>query len=265
MPKRTYYQTFYRRSNVIKETFLSLFTSIAVTARMLLEVFIRKNFGERYFSYPTAIILTIILALIPYGAGNLITSGYGYGYDRPSFWSTVTDNISWYAYLVAFNYFCWVRSQEIKRLPSVFDFARFSLSTGTIHPMFKTLKIGGKPVTIDENGDVNMRKVETFYEPALFFIIGIALILIKQKIGLVILISSILYSLSYIRAYIEGDHFMMDKIDDMICTEELVTTFVEGKTSSKGFNPYGRRPADPEKRKAMYEDMVEDVDYQDIS
>jgi hypothetical protein len=251
-PKKTYYQTFHQRSNIIKTALTALFSTISHTGRFLLEVFIRKNLGERYFSFPLAIILTIILAVIPYAIEASLSFG------RVHLWELFWGNVSWYAYLIAFMFFCLKRKKEIKRLPSVFDFERFSLSTGEIHPKFYEFSVFG------EKGD--KRKIETLLEPALFFVIGVVLILLKQKIGVIITLSSILYSLSYVIAYIEGDHFIMDKIDEMICNEGLVQTFVEGKTNNyKGFSSYGRRPVDNDNRKKLYEEMVDDPNYVDFS
>lgn len=34
-------------------------------------------------------------------------------------------------------------------------------------------------------------------------------------------------------AYRQGDHFIMDKIDEMICNEEMVSSFVEDRDSSQ--------------------------------
>ena len=82
----------------------------------------------------------------------------------------------------------------------------------------------------------------------------------EQLIGFILVICSIVYSLSYRAAYYQGDQFVMDKIDEMICNEELVKSFVEGRTpdETRGFNFYGRRPADPETRRRVAETFVED-------
>jgi hypothetical protein len=52
----------------------------------------------------------------------------------------------------------------------------------------------------------------------------------------------------------------MDKIDEMICNEELVKAFVEGRSpdETRGLNYYGRRPADPEARRRIAETFIEE-------
>ena len=54
MTKNLYYRTVFMRVNSIKEIILGFFLAIASYPRMLLEVFTRKNMGERYFSLATA-------------------------------------------------------------------------------------------------------------------------------------------------------------------------------------------------------------------
>jgi hypothetical protein len=51
----------------------------------------------------------------------------------------------------------------------------------------------------------------------------------------------------------------MDKIDEMICSEELVNSFVEGREPSqtRGFHASARKPADPEIRRKVAESFFE--------
>jgi hypothetical protein len=146
------------------------------------------------------------------------------------------------------------RDKEVKRLPSVFDFARFSLSTGEIHTQILAFQWQGKKVDI--------RTIETVVEPALFFFIGILLKLFGQSVGTLLVVCSIFYSLSYVAAYVMGDHFVMDKIDEMICNEEMVSSFVEGRNPSetRGVPFYGRRPTDPETRRMLADTFIEDFE-----
>lgn len=67
MKKNLYFQTMFQRTNGIKMIILDFFLSIASWPRLMIEVFIRKNFGERYFSLAAAITITVILFLCRYG------------------------------------------------------------------------------------------------------------------------------------------------------------------------------------------------------
>lgn len=249
MKKNLYFRTVLRRSNPVKNFFFDLFTATASWPRLLLEVFIRRNFGERYFSFSNAILMFVVLSVAPLLIAGSGSSRYYGGFSVKEF---MWDNITWYLFLAGFLYCAYRRRQEIKRLPSVFDFGRFSLSAGRIHPLFYTIVIGGKPV--------EGRIIETIFEPLFFFIIGLFLIPFGQIVGVLIVASSIVYSLSYFAAYHDGDNFVMDKIDELICNQELYNAFVDGvdPNNTRGVNYYGRRPADPEARRRVADTFTEE-------
>lgn len=248
MKKQTYFQTMYRRRNAIKEALLAFFLGLSSYPRMLIETFIRKNMGERYFSFSGAMTLAAILAILPLFMAKGLERWNG-GMSGFHFWGMF---MTWYLYLAGFIYMAIQRRDEIKRLPSVFDFARFSLSTGRIHPWFFSLEWNGRRFDV--------RTIETVLEPGVFFFIGLVLWFSGQPIGFVLFVSSIFYAFSYSAAYHEGDNFIMDKIDERICNEELVNTFVDNtdRPNGRGFNFYGRRPADPEARRLVAEMFMRD-------
>ncbi len=253
MKKSAYYITLFRRRNVIKEALFAFFLSLCSWPRMLLEVPIRHNFGERYFKPSTAISIVVVLSVIPLFISGVLDGLYG----EAGFPLFVRKFLTWYIYIVVFMHSASQRQEEIKRLPSVFDFAHFSLSTGVIHRWFREFEFNGRRFDI--------RTIETVLEPGVFFFIGLILMFSGQPVGYVLLISSIFYSFSYAAAYHDGDNFLMDKIDEHICNEELVRTFVEGTDSahSRGFSFYGRRPANPDARRhiaAMFMDNAETVE-----
>lgn len=243
MKTTLYYKVVFQRQSILLEKMLDLFLLFASVPRMLLEVFIRKNFGERYFSAFTAIIVFFVLAVIPYR--------FGYG---ASFIDVISDNITWYLYLAGFLVACILRGREIQRQPSEFDFARFSLSTGDIDPRFYALRLGGEVP--------NVRIIETILEPAFFFIIGAVLLLMSQKLGVLLMVSSVLYSLSYIAAYKKGDDFVLDQIDNALISKNFEEAFVNDADSSQtqGFRHYGRKPADPETRRRVAAIFLDDED-----
>ncbi|QMW01692.1 hypothetical protein [Spirosoma foliorum] len=251
--KNMYYRTVFKRTNTIKELFLSFFLAFFSWPRLLLEVFIRKNFGERYFSFSGAVMLLIILAFLPL----FFIDALGRRHGGSTLMPFIGMFLTWYVYLAGFWYMSVLRRNEIRRLPSVFDFARFSKSTGTIHPRFLSYTFRGNHFTI--------RGIETRLEPGFFFLIGSLLWALQQPLGALLTVCSVFYALSYRAAYYQGDQFIMDKIDEMICNEELTKSLVEGRDSSetRGFNFYGRRPVDPDSRQRIAdlvmqkEEMVE--------
>jgi hypothetical protein len=245
MKKNLYYRDFYGRTNKIKELILNLILFIASGPKLLLEVFIRKNFGERYFSLFTAVVMIIVLALAPFmmfGAKAYFQS-YGEGSNWVLFiWAYLT----WYVFLAAFAFFTYQRWKEVKRNPSVFNFKCFSLYSGDIHSRFFTIKLFGKKTP-------SIRDIEIVYEPMFFFAVGFLLAMFGQAVGFLIIVCSMIYSLSYAGAYYKGDQFVMNKIDEMICSEEMLNTFVENKGPGKtrGVRFYGRKPVDPETRRRV--------------
>jgi hypothetical protein len=255
MKKNLYYRTMFRRHNAIKEFFLSFFYAICSIPRLLLEVFIRKNLGERYFSFSTAMVTAFILLSIPLTIGavpSLYNRYSGAEFDILTF---LKRYLTWYLCLAGFVAKCFDRRHELKRLPSVFDFARFSLSAGTIHPSFYQFRFKGR--------SFNIREIETMLEPGFFFVIGFVLMLIAQPVGFLIMLCAICYSISYVATYHNGDNFIMDKIDEMILNEEYVNSFVDGMDpeDTRGVRYYGRTPADPEVRRQMVDSIIVDTDF----
>jgi hypothetical protein len=99
-------------------------------------------------------------------------------------------------------------------------------------------------------------------EPCFFLVIGLVLWLFQQSIGVIIVLSSIAYSISYLGAYHRGDNFIMDNIDELICNEELTSSFIDGlgPDETRGVNYYGRKPIDPEARRKLANNFIEDQD-----
>ncbi len=251
MKKNLYYRTLFRRKNVIKEFTYGFFYTICSAPRLLLEVFVRKNFGERYFSFATAMGLAFVLFWIPFFTIGVTRA---LGWIDSKFLSFILFYLTWYAALAAFVYMCIQRRKEIKRLPSVFEFGRFSLSAGSIHPKFYEISFKGK--------HFDTRQIETLIEPGFFFFIGFGLSVLGQPIGGVIMFCAICYSLSYLAAYHMGDNFIMDKIDELIMNEEHTNTFIDGLPAedTRGVRYMGRIPQDPELRKLLTDSIIVDPD-----
>lgn len=252
MKKNLYFRQVYRRENVLKDFIYAAFYKLASYPRMLIEVFIRRNFGQRYFSPATAVTIMVVLFLWPVMVYRIFQSNgrllSDLGIEEPN-WLWAYSG--WYLLLVAFGYFAYLRYKEIKQNPSVFDFGRFSLCTGDIHPLFYKLKIFGKTPSI--------RKIEIWCEPALFFLIGLLLGLTGQRVGGLLMDCSILYALSYAAAYKQGDDFVMDKIDETIMNEELENAFVNDATSdnTRGVRFYSHKPDAKSLRRKVAESMIE--------
>lgn len=242
-----YYKTVSRRRNAVSEALLGFFLGISSWPRLLLECFLRINMGERYYSDSAAITISVLLALLPLFVVRALSGGYG-GVEFGVFFKLF---FTWYVFLTGFMYMAAQRSEEVKRLPGVFDFQRFSLSSGLIDRRFYDIEFGGKPVSV--------RTIETVLEPGFFFFIGFVLNLMGQPVGSLLMLCSIVYSMSYQAAYSEGDNYIADMIDSKICNEELVKSFVDDDSEgdTRGFNFRGRRPADPDARRRVADMLSE--------
>jgi hypothetical protein len=250
MKKNLFYRSVFRRSNPIKGFIFDLFRSIASWPRLLLEVFIRKNFGRRYFSFSNSVIMAIILAIIPYAVAQ-VTAG-PYSRRATDVTDVLTTHFTWYLFLAAFLYFAFLRKREIAQEPYTFDLTRFTDSTGDMLPFLYDLTFRGKRV--------NVREVETIVEPLLFFAVGIVFTLMGQIVGILIILASIVYSLSYRAAYRDGDNFIMDKMDEILFNQQLFHALIEGvdPRDTRGINFYGMDRAAPDVKRQVAAMCIED-------
>jgi hypothetical protein len=247
MKKNLYFRQSIRRQNLLSTFFFSSVSSLASWPQLLLSVFIRKNFGERHFTLASSITVAVILALMP--LWYVIKS---WAYQIFSWGDFFILYSSWYVFIAAFLFYSVKRAKEIRHNPSVYDFKKYSFYTGDILPYFKNM--GTKKEV------VNYRIIETVFEPAPFLAGGIILWLIGQPLGLLIVICSFIYGLSYEAEYRLGDHFVMNKIDEIICNENLEKAFVfdQDPDDTQGFRFYGRKPQSEEMRKKIAALMTDD-------
>lgn len=248
MKKNLYYREVVGRNNILKKVIYDFAQKFASYPKIIIEVFLRKNFGERYFSLASSITVAVILALIPLGLKAWYDSSGAYRFGPMNFWLHYG---TWYVFLAAFIYFFIKRNREIKHNPSVFDFEKFSLYSGDIDKRFRNPKyLGFVP---------NIRTIEIYLEPAVFFVAGIALAILQQTLSNIFWLVSIIYAISYAAQYKKGDHFVMDKIDEMIMNEEMETAFVEDEPADKtrGVRFYAKKPNARDLRKKVSENFIE--------
>ena len=255
MKKNLYYRAVFQRKNVLMEFILSFFLAFSSYPRLLLEAFIRKDFGERYFKLSSALTVAVLLGVFPFIQTELATfftptrgDGMFMMRNQPmrnDSADLMPDYIGWFIYLAAFVILAFRHDRDIKRAPSVFDFARFSKYTGKVNPAFFRFHLPDRKT--------DTRRVECLFEPALFFVGGVLLHLIGQKLGGLLIMCSLFYGFSYLAAYVIGDNFVMDKIDEMICNQELEKSFVDDKDESdtRGFRFRGMKPNGRENRQKV--------------
>lgn len=239
MKKNLYYRATMSRRNVIKEALFNFFLGICSYPRLVLEVFLRRNMGERYFSLASTATIGLILLLIP-----VSVSGF-----RHSDGHILGNNLIWYGFVALFGFFSYKRYMEVRREPSVFDFARYSLSDGILLPPFR-------------NSGYSIRVQEIWLEPLAAFIAGIVLLPIGQVIlGWLLIVCAIVYSVSKAAAYYKGDNFIMDKIDEMICNEDLKRALIDNEESDRGIRFRSKFPNKQALRIQLSDAVVEEDEY----
>lgn len=244
MQKNLYYHSVLSRRNVIGEAILNFFLGICSYPRLIMEVFLRRNMGERYFTLASAITVGLILFFIPW-----VIPAYSY---LPA-GSIIMENKLWYLFIIAYGYFSFLRYKEIRRNPSVFDFGRYTKSDGDLLPFLRKTKF-------------NIRQLEIFIEPLPVLVLGLLLLFFEQYLpGLLFSLCAIIYSLSKAAAYMNGDHFIMDKIDELLCNTDLRDDFLgKGAAESQhGFKFRHDIPDDPNMRGQLFNSFFSNDDEPD--
>jgi len=242
-----YYHTAFRRENLLASFLHGLAMKLYSYPRLIIETFIRRNFGRRYFNFATTLSTLVLLLVIP-AVANRLSFLESYEAQPKSFWGQYA---TWYLFAALFGYFAFRRWQEIRYSHSTYDLTKFTLYSGDINPRFFKFDFFGYPT---------VRQVETIYEPLFAFLIGLVLKLGGQPIGMLLMICAVFYSLSYRAAYKQGDDFLMDMIDEVIMNKELRSGFVNDLLGHQthGVRFYMTKPTSPEMREELVEKFVGD-------
>jgi len=243
MKKRnTYYHIVFGRPALLKSILMSTFLGLSYYFRVPIEVITRSNMGERYFNVFLTSVIGIILLVVPtlYATNYMGNIDYG---------KLFINYGTWYLYTFLFLYSAFLRWREIRNNPSVWDMQRFSLSAGDPHRLLFKFRIS--------KDNQNSRYMATIIEPGVFIIAGIILTFLQQPIGWVLAGCGIIYSLGYTAAYYLSDQFVMDKIDEMICNEDMYNIFVNDIPSERGFEFHAKRPTDKGAREKLYDDYMD--------
>jgi len=230
----------YQRKNPLTATLLKMIYDLTSIPKIMLEVFTRHSFGERYFSLFTCIVGVLLLAWLPYTFPT--TDKFPF-----EFWSMVGNNFIWYLYLMGFLALAIIRNVEISRQPSVFDFAKFSLFQGFHQPWFEKLVLERIPIK-------SKRAIDIWIEPGFFLLVGIVIFtIINPFLGIWIIFSAFCYSIANSISYYQGDHYIMDIIDGIIRSMEFEKVFVNDASpeESRCFDHKGRRPVDGNLRQTV--------------
>lgn len=241
MKKNLYYTMVYKNS-ALKNNSVNALILLLEFPKTILLPFLRKDMGERYFS----LLLALVIAGLIY-------------FSIPYLRHTGLANVSHlYTFDVLFLLVSIIRYIQIRQAPSVFDFAKFSYSPGKYYPFFKKIKVRGNPLS--------SRTIDIFVEPAFAFIIGfIIAALFTSAAGILIMFCAICYSVSNLLKARLGDHYIMDRIDQIICNEELSISFAKGEELTPREVPisYPKRPSNNDLRNNISDIFKNDDDEDD--
>lgn len=203
--QESYFRTVHGRGG-FKVFLYRLFFGVCTPFRFVLEVFIRRQMGERYFSGLLSIFWTIVfigsyVATFSNQAKAVIPEPYLNNLSSIGIFS-----------VLFFGFSMW-RWTESYHKPTTVSFDKYSKSSGYSTLIFKML--GEK--------NVSSRVIEIWLEPLLFFFIGVVLFLITDTriLGLFLVFCSIMYSFSYRGAYGISRNYILDIIDEKISTSQL--------------------------------------------
>lgn len=232
--------------------FFKIIRAFSYYPKVLFEVFVRKNFGERYFYFSRALFLTVILGLWPWAKYKAVTMWNDYKY--PVHWDGKEDYawhfslkyISWYLFLFLFLICSIKRLAEIlgRKRRGQIAYGGDSRHSGDTFPFFyyfghsetrRKLKAGN--LSQEEMGALSWNshwKVGVILEPAPFLIIGLILWTVGQSAGLPMAICAVLYGLGTWADHFFAEETILNQSDDMVLAQSLSQLFSQGKQEAGG-------------------------------
>lgn len=263
MKRNLYFEMKHRRSNPILDAFYQLFKGGSSYARLLLEVFIRKNMGERYFSLSAVITISLFLILVPVLAISGSQAVYAWLGDTDFriseskafnvLYMMFVKFTTWIVFTVLFIRASIKRYKEVWRKPNEYNFNKYSKYSGDLNPIFWKYKV--------LNIEPSFKTIRIFYEPLPFFVIGILLIFLGQIIGYLLFYCSIIYSLANIGSIHEANNYVLDIIDRKIIAEGAKEAFANEThpQDANGLEYFCDFPNDAEKRAQIASRLEEDT------
>lgn len=243
-PKKSRHLMIFTYTNYFRIIYRGLILALTKYPSLIVAVFLRKNFGERYFTLSACIIFGIILA-VPYFAAQELSD-----------YTDIVDslNFTWMLFIAVFIGFSIKRRLEFKRSSKTIRTDRFSYFEGEINTKLWDWVEDKTRILKADN-----LYIARFYEPLLVFLVGIALMLlyVTRFVGLFVVIISIL---QYLRVSVQlamGRDFLMDEIDEIIAKENLRNTLVFDKPASEtqGYSIFAPRPESMEIREKIVDQI----------
>ena len=132
-------------------------------------------------------------------------------------------NWFWAVFVIAYVVVSYIHHKAQGFSLTRYDFDKFSLNEGQfILPWEKLVS------KLNMNKRLTPIFIECVLEPLVIFIISIVFIIIpfSRSVGVVLLLSSIIYSISYIAAYWRSRNDILDRNDERIMNEDMAEVFM---------------------------------------
>ncbi len=231
--------------------------------KLLLEVFIRKNFGRRYFNFGLNLFILIVLAGWPklrsyFRLHEDLNWYYKKYYNHDVVYHYWFPYLTWYIFLALFLIFSFVRWVEILRQPKEFTLKTRSNYSGDISTFFWTfgrpetkriIKVGN--LTDEELNKLkynSTRFIESVLEPFPFFILGLILYFLNQNLGVLLITCSLFYSFGSYGSYMLVEEEIQDRMDDMQGTE-VMSSALNSIRKKAGVHTASREVIEPDIQK----------------
>lgn len=237
--KRTGVHTFFRVSQGANASIfiliLSILAGLSSIPASLVEVFLRRKFGERYMSLSLNIVMGLILAYWGIMMSNIIGAEYF---------------ILWFVMIGLYLYKSVQHRMEIKKYGTTYDFNRFSVCDGRIHDKWWDI-IGKEYFGIK----ITRYMVHILLEPLVPILIGLPFLIVSytRSFGILLIVSGFFFGFrSFIKAY-SARNSILDIIDEQICMRYDEEVLIDQKSPNEtaGISVPIELPEDEETRRLI--------------
>lgn len=225
------------RNNMALEFFTGIFMMFASHASAIVEVFLRRRFGERYITLAQSIGLFIVINLAYSFIDDWFRLKGGQGFL--------------FVFSLIFLGLAIYHRLEVSKYGTTYDFKRFSLSDGEIAPFWWTI-IGKKFLGLR----ISSYHVRVLLEPAIPVLLGAFFLLFEfsQAVGVILFFCGIIYGIRNFTKAQKGRNWVLDNIDKKISNEMKYDVFIgrKPKKDTKGVYLPIELPEDELTRTALY-------------
>ena len=244
---RLYFRKIYPYVSFFREILFGFFSVLAHLPARIVEIFLRRNFGERYYSLDAPVIMFLAMS---YPLYIWISTG--------SYEFIQMMGFSWFWILFSFVFlgFAIKRKREINHDLQSFDDAKYSMYSGDEWSIW--YRFENKLPRLFKR-DTFFYNIERVYEGGLFLIVGFVFLFIpfSRYVGVLLIFSGASYMFTMYLRYLKSRDMVLDQIDDKIHNEDMHDAFTNDK-SKRGFRWFGPKPDDPQFRETIAESLVDE-------